>query len=305
VPINAIPNGYRPAPLDPAIHRLKELRRLEKEKEAAGKAKRKPEKATRTRSSSSRTPRASSSSPSIATRRAVTSEAGQSESKRRSASPVKRLTFSELMNQAQQKTKSLKEGKEPSPPGEHRFISKTKREPKSSVIPRKSPVPVSKRPTSSTFNAKTQTSRNAPPAKVVKPVPKPLARPSAKLEAKLAARRKVRGEWQTSEQEQRYENYHEDYGKEEYSSDDFIVDDDEEEAEEHVGYDRNEIWKIFGRNRQRYEDYDDDLSDMEATGAEILREETRAEKSAKLEEKAEAERERRRIEEKKRRLGKK
>jgi protein SPT2 len=304
MPINAIPKGYRPAPLDPAIHRLKELRRLEKEKEAAGKAKRKPEKATRTRSSASRTSRASSS-PSITTRRVVTSAPSQSESKRRSASPVKRLTFSELMNQAQQKTKSLKEGKEPSPPGEHRFISKTKREPKSSVIPRKSPTPVPKRPTSSTFTPKTQTSRNAPPAKVVKPAPKPLARPSAKLQAKLAARRKVRSDWQPLEQEQRYNNNHEEYDKEEYSSDDFVVDDDEGEAEEHVGYDRNEIWKIFGRNRQRYEEYDDDLSDMEATGAEILREETRAEKSAKLEEKAEAERERRRIEEKKRRLGKK
>jgi protein SPT2 len=63
--------------------------------------------------------------------------------------------------------------------------------------------------------------------------------------------------------------------------DDFIVDDEEEEEQlrsRDIGYDRDEIWGIFNRGKRRshFEDQDDDLSDMEATGSQVLDEERRS-----------------------------
>lgn len=141
--------------------------------------------------------------------------------------------------------------------------------------------------------------------------PKPVAQPSAKLRAKLEARKKSSRPNPRSSSSKPYYDVEEDYDSEEL---DFIVDDEEEEedvaAVEDVGYDRDEIWKMFNKGRTRrdfddVDDDDDDLYDMEADGDEILREEERAAKRARLEEKKELELERRRVEEKRRRLGKK
>ncbi|KAI5477099.1 chromatin SPT2 family protein, partial [Pseudohyphozyma bogoriensis] len=67
---------------------------------------------------------------------------------------------------------------------------------------------------------------------------------------------------------------------------------------------RSEIWKIMGRDRQRdmaMTTYSDDESDMEATGADLWREEQRAERLAKKEDEEEQERLRIRAEEKRKR----
>lgn len=85
--------------------------------------------------------------------------------------------------------------------------------------------------------------------------------------------------------------------------DDFIEDDDEEEETRHysrkrdAGYDRNEIWAMFNKGRSRddvmrrerdsyYSDYDDD-DDMEANEMEIMDEEDYATRMAKLEDRKE------------------
>lgn len=91
-----------------------------------------------------------------------------------------------------------------------------------------------------------------------------------------------------------YDNY--DY--DDYEDDGFIVDDDDDNEEyensarqrqvanmKSMGYSKDEIWSIFNRGRKRnYQDYQDfdDYSDMEATGTEILEEEDRTLKAAKL-----------------------
>lgn len=88
--------------------------------------------------------------------------------------------------------------------------------------------------------------------------------------------------------------------------DDFIVDDEDDDratkenrhraAIKRDGYDRDEIWSIFNRGRKRrrdygydsYEDMDEDDDDMEATGAEVLDEEERTLRQAKLDDRKEA-----------------
>lgn len=265
VPINAVPKDYSPAPVDPAVQRLKEQRRLEKEQEATLKKKTQSPKPKAVRP------------PRQVTRKdpAVTKSTAQ----RASASPIKRLTFQELLKEAERKTKNLGI-QEPAPGSDQIHVSKSKRELKSAMIPRK-------------HTAAKVAEKRVPTARVVKPTgPKPMAKPSAKLAASLAAKRKSREEYfQPQKQE-----------KDDYESDDFVVDDKEDNARDE-GFDRDEIWKMFGRDRNRYTYDDDDLSDMEATGEEIFREETRAAKRALMEEREEADREKRRVQEKKRRLG--
>lgn len=99
--------------------------------------------------------------------------------------------------------------------------------------------------------------------------------------------------------EDEYDEYGYSYGYDDGydSQDDFIVDDEDygQGAQRsrqqrkrndlrHQGYSKDEIWEIFGRGRKRdfdrYDDYNSD--DMEATGTEILEEEDRTLKQAKL-----------------------
>lgn len=76
--------------------------------------------------------------------------------------------------------------------------------------------------------------------------------------------------------------------------DNFIVDDEEEDRrsgyrggrrEDEYGYDRDEIWSMFNRGKRRSDYVDDyeDLSDMEATGADVLMEEQRSARRAREE----------------------
>ncbi|GCE98767.1 hypothetical protein ZYGM_004001 [Zygosaccharomyces mellis] len=83
--------------------------------------------------------------------------------------------------------------------------------------------------------------------------------------------------------------------QDEYESDmdDFIEDDEEDRTavERDPGYDRDEIWALFNRGKRR-SDYafdDGDEDDMEANEGEIIEEEERARKMARLEDKREEE----------------
>lgn len=138
------------------------------------------------------------------------------------------------------------------------------------------------------------------PARPVSRTPAPLAQPMQKLVDKR--KRKAEMTRQTY------------YDEDDESLDDFIVDDEEEDdygrdsrsrryEDEDEGYDRDEIWKMFNRGKRRADfviDNDDD-SDMEATGAELFREEQRSLRVAREEDEAEERELKRRAEEKKRR----
>lgn len=137
------------------------------------------------------------------------------------------------------------------------------------------------------------------PARPVSRTPAPLAQPMQKLMDKR--KRKA---------EQTRQAY---YDEDDESLDDFIVDDEEDDygrdnrsrryEDEDEGYDRDEIWKMFNRGKRRADfviDNDDD-SDMEATGAELFREEQRSLRVAREEDEAEERELKRRAEEKKRR----
>ena len=110
--------------------------------------------------------------------------------------------------------------------------------------------------------------------------------------------------------QQHRKRYYGDEDEDEDDMDDFIDDDDDEEAEyvKDHGYDRDEIWAMFnkGKRRSDYLDYDEDADDMEANEVEILQEEERASKMARLEDKREEKWLKMHEEEKsRRRLGKK
>lgn len=289
--------------VDPAVQRLKELRRIENAKKEAQNPKPKTQRQRTSSSTTRAAPVRRRKTPEVSIKETVLQE------RPRSSSPQKRLTFAELMNQAQEKSKTLKDGKKDGKKDESvqpatqptKYVSKTQpktiqpRSQRSSSAPSSQTASVRK-PTSSLSNSRPS---SRPPQERIPSRPKELAKPSAKLQAKLDARKKNQRAGQPRSRS-RFED-------DEYESD-FIEDDDEEDQyEEEAGYDRDEIWKMFNRGKTRadYYDDDDDLSDMEATGSEVMNEEMRSAKRARLEEKAEAERERRRLEEKRRRLGKK
>lgn len=167
-------------------------------------------------------------------------------------------------------------------------------------VPAKQPKSASPPQASAQRQSSAQSSRNCPaskdkeregererPAPVAR-TPAPLAQPMQKLVDKRKQKAEVvrRGY----------------YDEDDESLDDFIVDDEEEEEveeynrgragrrrDEDQGYDRDEIWQMFNRGKRRSDfiNVDDDLSDMEATGAELFHEEQRSLRVAREEDEAE------------------
>lgn len=117
----------------------------------------------------------------------------------------------------------------------------------------------------------------------------PVARPSDKLRKKIENTKKRRRD---------YEEEEDDY------DDDFVVDDEEDYGHGDGGYDRNEIWAMFNRGKERSQFDYGDLSDMEATGADVLDEEEESRRFADMEEKREKQLEKRLQAEKQNRLKK-
>ncbi|GAO52781.1 SPT2-domain-containing protein [Saitoella complicata NRRL Y-17804] len=83
---------------------------------------------------------------------------------------------------------------------------------------------------------------------------------------------------------------HDPFEEEDDDMDDFIADEDEEEEEADI---RNEIWKIMGKDKRKYAAMDvmSDDEDMEATGVDVWREESKAARLARLEDEEEERRE--------------
>lgn len=134
-------------------------------------------------------------------------------------------------------------------------------------------------------NAKTSLN---PPLSVQAKGPLPMRKPSSALAAKLQQKPASKGRHVSQQGESLGEQE-----DEESDLDSFIASEDEEELQAEPEYDRDEIWSIFNRGKKRshyaYDDYDSD--DMEATGAEILEEESRSKRNALLEDKKEMEKE--------------
>lgn len=181
------------------------------------------------------------------------------------------------------------------------------------------------RPAVSASRAHRENSNNRVERREPQPItraPIPVRGPSAHLLEKLKTKNTAR---QGSSASQRgrpgsaYGSRDDGYDSYDEDMDSFVVDDDDEEVEEEedygrrgrhsqkdAGYDRDEIWAMFNRGRKRsyYNSYDDDDSDdMEATGAEILEEETRSRRQAEVEDKRELEDEKRRAALKRSRFG--
>lgn len=270
---------------DPAVKRLKELRRKEQLKKGT----------LQTKKPSVSRKRLDDTVTEARFKRKVSSSTVTRKTMPVNRQPIKKLSFDELMKQAEQKSKNPPLSPSPLPKNEKK--KDVKPAGLSSKIRKNGfKLPHQKRPVT---NAK----KNVPVSKKEVPVkialPKNnIAQPSEKLRKRLEMKQQHRKRYYGGEDE------------DEDDMDDFIDDDDDEEAEyvKDHGYDRDEIWAMFnkGKRRSDYLDYDEDADDMEANEVEILQEEERASKMARLEDKREEKWLKMHEEEKsRRRLGKK
>lgn len=309
-------NSSGERPVDPVVARLKAARKAEreqKERELREKKGLGPKKTSTSRPKST----SSTSSTSKQPVRGSGSRPGEKSmgngAKNRSTLPPSstprvlprekkpKMSFSELMAKAsgidQSKMSIALKQKTKSPeailPGPKRRGSE--QDPKLALASRK---PVSQN-LPAKKNLQHDRSRPVPSAKKPVPVktpqpaiqtraPLPTRKPSSALEAKL----KLKSSTKTGHGSNRGENLDEEE-EEESDMDSFIASEDEEIEQDEPEYDRDEIWSIFNRGKKRshfsYDDYDSD--DMEATGAEILEEESRSKRNALLEDKREMEKE--------------
>lgn len=293
-------------PVDPVVARLKEKRRLEKEKaeQEARMKKGLPPKQPKPTSKSTKTKKPGQSAPTSRKPTPATSSPVPT-SQSALSKPKKKMNFNELMKKASKidqdklsikfpaKNKSPEAtGLKPHNPNKINRTPPQTTDVKKSLIPLRKPV-VASAPARAPVKEKEQKVRT----------PLPVRKPSAKIQEKLNEKKKKqqqnpRGYSRNSD---RYED------DDELSS--FIASsDEEEEAYEEADYDRDEIWAIFNRGKKRshYDSYDyDSADDMEATGAEILEEEYRSKRTAELEDLRELEQEKRLASLKRARLSKK
>uniref|UniRef100_A0A1E5RWE1 Protein SPT2 n=1 Tax=Hanseniaspora osmophila TaxID=56408 RepID=A0A1E5RWE1_9ASCO len=262
--------------VDPAVKRLKELRRqkqLEEDAKRGGTLKvRKPSAARKARQSPTDK---DSSITSTRFKKKIENKRQSMEvpQARTPAVKEKKLSFEQLMAQAEKS--NCTNGADSSA--------------RSTPIPQKrAPVEISgwkkkkkNSPLGNTSTSVREKFKNAKPQESVKDVsekqetlmsiPSSIkSGPSKKIMKKLEKRKSSRNGY---------------YDDEENDSefDDFIEEDD-------PGYDRSEIWKLMSNGRARSSrpyDYDDESDDMEADGFEILEEEEASRKYARLEDKKE------------------
>ncbi|KAM9939418.1 hypothetical protein OXX80_001067 [Metschnikowia pulcherrima] len=303
-------------PVDPVVARLKAARKAEREQKERELRKKKglpPKKEPSARQKSG--PRQIKSAPTQALRvpanranlsqnrpkmGAMSKSSVSAQQRPAPAEKKAKMSFNELMAKAsgidqskmsialKQKTKSPEApptSRRRTPDPEKKAVSMDKKaNSKPSQGPqtsRRSPLDKS-RPIS---NAKTSLN---PPSSVQAKGPLPMRKPSSALAAKLQQKPASKGRHVSQQGESLGEQE-----DEESDLDSFIASEDEEELQAEPEYDRDEIWSIFNRGKKRshyaYDDYDSD--DMEATGAEILEEESRSKRNALLEDKKEMEKE--------------
>ncbi|CEP63307.1 Spt2p LALA0_S07e07162g [Lachancea lanzarotensis] len=265
---------------DPAVKRLKELRRKEKVKIAVKSGKKIPAP------SSERKKKEGPSMMNTDTkfRRKVGDYSNGSVKPVQpiQRAPMKKLSFEELMKQADEGAKSLIE-----PSATAHNVSSGKEKSKVRAVQLEKPKRDSsvKKKISMPPRPHEGKKKTIPKTRQIS-VPAPsIAQPNAKLRKKLDLMRKTK-------------QVKNDYSDEENDMDDFI-EDDEKEAE----YNRDEIWAIFNKGRKRRDFESDDESDMEANEMEILEEEEQASKLARLEDKKEEQWLKRHEEKKRRKFG--
>lgn len=276
-----------PRPVDPIVAKLKEKRRLEKEKKEQearlqkGLAPKKPKSFTkpieRVPRNPVKKPRATPVPEPVVIK-----------------PPAKKMNFNELMKKAsnidQSKLSIAIQNKKKSPdPGRGERARVDRRSTEKSVVDRRAPDRRIDRRAADrrTPDRKTPERRTPPVSKEPIRQPLPTRKPSSKLEQRLK-----------SKKQQELEDEEED---------DWIVSDEEEQSHiQDAGYDRDEIWAMFNKGKKRsyydrYNDYDSE-DDMEATGAEILEEEMRSRRRAEMEDRKEMEEEKRLAELKRKRM---
>ncbi|SCU87406.1 LAFA_0E06546g1_1 [Lachancea sp. 'fantastica'] len=249
---------------DPAVKRLKELRRKEKMKLAAKSGKKIPAPSSdRKRKKEEH----SMNNTDTKFRRKIgdfNRNARPMQPVQRA--PIKKLSFEELMKQADERAKAVSQ---PNASASDGLLDRGK--------PKIRPVKLDYAKRSGSVKKKNsmplqryQSEKTAASTRPHISVPSPsIAQPNAKLRKKLDTLKKTR------------QAKHEVYDEED-DMDDFI-EDDEQEPE----YNRDEIWAMFNKGRKRRDFESDDESDMEANEMEILEEEEQASRMARLEDKKE------------------
>lgn len=219
--------------------------------------------------------------------------------------PIKKMTFEELMKQAENNTlapkttphetvknnKSIKpkfEGsKSLNKPGfKSRGINKVS---KPKDFERNNKLKNNALQSQQSVTKHKSLSQEPEPVRISLPKNK-FAQPNARIKERLEKTKK------------RYERYND---EEDSELDDFIEDDEDDDSRyyqrqrsdrhnDNVGYDRDEIWAMFNKGKSRsdyvrrdYEEDYDDFDDMEANEMEIMDEEDHATRMAKLEDKRE------------------
>lgn len=277
---------------DPAVKRLKELRRQEllKRGELSQKSK------SSTKASTARRHK-DNDGPGTETKfkRKVSPLASQANrsvpAPHKKTETIKKLSFAELMKQAENNANAPKNVQRGSPPVTKILSTKPSIEKRSSSTHTKyngfkkhNPAEkVIRSPSLKSSGSKTNHTslhKEKLPVKLKVPI-RGLAQPNKRIKEKLES--KKRKELYAKEREE-YES----------DMDDFIEDDGGDNwsrSNEDAGFDRDEIWALFNRGKKRsdyaFDDYEDD--NMEANEMEIFEEEERASKMARIEDKREEE----------------
>lgn len=272
--ISLLPKNYAREE-DPAVKRLKELRRKEMLKR--GETTVKPPKRSRKTGVRRTNVTRSEVEEQPTFKRGIESIKQKSmpmTTQRSEKVALKKMTFEELMKQAENNAnrppnRTIQLEHKPSMPNSKNKIS-------SKVSPKKE-VEIRRKPTKPVGTI--QQSKNQSEVTRLGLPSKSLAQPNEKLRKILAKRNQLKH----GRSSNAYKNDDDDDDLE-----GFIEDDDEETDMSNAGYDRDEIWAIFNKGKRRHDFYDyEDGDDMEANEMEILEEEENARKMARLEDKRE------------------
>lgn len=281
---------------DPAVKRLKELRRQEllKNPELA-KKKKKATAPRRTSTGGTKSPTKRDKDDNMLVSRFKRKVGSVNPAKpmdlKKKPEPLKKLSFEELMKQAENNTKVPATPTAPptkptlrnsSVPASSKLSKPGFKSPKHRPAKAKSSPPIKSDNTTGKTKQRIESNvKNTPTVKIGLPK---FAKPNEHIKKRLEKRKHL--------EQHRQAGY-------EYSDDDmddFIEDDEGEDYRQSTrdpGYDRDEIWAMFNKGRKRsYTDYYDDEEEdefdaMEANEMEILEEEEEAARMARLEDKRE------------------
>lgn len=279
---------------DPAVKRLKELRRQELLKK--GELSKKFSSTSNSKKRNKKEDDGSGTETKFKKKLKRTVADRLSDLAKKKVEPIKKLTFDELMKQAESNSR------QPSPiekdlpkesngqQGKNRYPKKIGFKNSGAIERSKKPLPHTTEKTSMRLKPQVE----VVPTVRIKPPKSGFAQPNQRIKQKLESRKQS----MMVDKEDEYES----------EMGDFIEDDEFESSEKATsqrdsGYDRDEIWAMFNRGKRRsdyaFDDYEDD--NMEANEMEILEEEEQARKMARLEDKREEEWLKRHEQEKKRR----